>query len=182
MKRFTSRVIGILLIGAAALVSVGCTAVPEGVEPVSDFSLDRYLGTWFEIARLDHRFERGLSEVTATYSRRDDGGVRVQNRGFNDETGDWEDIEGKAYFIGSADRGSLKVSFFGPIYGGYHVIALDDAYQHALVSGPDRSYLWILSRTPEMDPQVLTKLTEQARVLDFPVDELIFVPHGVEDR
>ena len=77
MKRLTSRVIAILLVGSAALVSAGCTAVPEGVEPISGFSLDRYLGTWYEIARLDHRFERGLSEVTATYSRRDDGGVRV---------------------------------------------------------------------------------------------------------
>jgi apolipoprotein D and lipocalin family protein len=182
MKRLASRVIAILLVGSAALVSAGCTAVPEGVEPISGFSLDRHLGTWYEIARLDHRFERGLSEVTATYSRRDDGGVRVQNRGFNDETGDWEDVEGKAYFIGPADRGSLKVSFFGPFYGGYHVIELDDAYQHALVSGPDRSYLWILSRAPEMDPQVLAELTAQARTLGFPVEELIFVPHGVEPR
>ena len=84
----------------------GCTGVPEGVQPVTGFELERYLGTWYEIARLDHPFERGLSRVTAEYSRRDDGGVRVQNRGFNNETGDWEDVEGKAYFIGPADRGS----------------------------------------------------------------------------
>jgi apolipoprotein D and lipocalin family protein len=162
----------------AIFVLAGCTGVPEGVETVDGFELDRYLGTWYEIARLDHRFERGLSDVTATYSMRDDGGVRVVNRGRNEE-GEWDEAEGKAYFVDAPDQGRLKVSFFGPFYGGYNVIELDKAgYEYSLVSGPDRSYLWILARTPELDQQTLDRLVSKARKLDYPVDELIYVDHG----
>lgn len=162
----------------AIFVLAGCTGVPEGVETVDGFELDRYLGTWYEIARLDHRFERGLSDVTATYSMRDDGGVRVVNRGRNEE-GEWDEAEGKAYFVDASDQGRLKVSFFGPFYGGYNVIELDKAgYEYSLVSGPDRSYLWILARTPELDQQTLDRLVSKARKLDYPVDELIYVDHG----
>ena len=162
----------------AIFVLAGCTGVPEGVETVDGFDLDRYLGTWYEIARLDHRFERGLSDVTATYSMRDDGGVRVVNRGRNEE-GEWDEAEGKAYFVDASDQGRLKVSFFGPFYGGYNVIELDKAgYQYSLVSGPDRSYLWILARTPELDQATLDRLVSKARDLGYPVDELIYVDHG----
>ena len=162
----------------AIFVLAGCTGVPDGVETVDGFELDRYLGTWYEIARLDHRFERGLSDVTATYSMRDDGGVRVVNRGRNEE-GEWDEAEGKAYFVDASDQGRLKVSFFGPFYGGYNVIELDKAgYEYSLVSGPDRSYLWILARTPELDQQTLDRLVSKARKLDYPVDELIYVDHG----
>ena len=162
----------------AIFVLAGCTGVPEGVETVDGFELDRYLGTWYEIARLDHRFERGLSDVTATYSMRDDGGVRVVNRGRNEE-GEWDEAEGKAYFVDASDQGRLKVSFFGPFYGGYNVIELDKAgYEYSLVSGPGRSFLWILARTPELDQQTLDRLVSKARKLDYPVDELIYVDHG----
>ncbi|MDH3904770.1 MAG: lipocalin family protein [Gammaproteobacteria bacterium] len=155
-----------------------CTGAPEGVETVSGFELNRYLGTWYEIARLDHSFERGLSNVTATYSRRDDGGVKVINRGYNDEDREWDEAEGKAYFVGNEDVGQLKVSFFGPFYGGYNIIELDkDGYQYSMVAGPDRSYLWILSRTPQMNPDVLQKLIAMAGELGFAVDELIMVEH-----
>jgi apolipoprotein D and lipocalin family protein len=102
-----------------------CTGTPEGVEVVTDFELDRYLGTWYEIARLDHSFERGLSNVTANYSMRDDGGVKVVNRGFNTEKSEWDEATGKAYFVGESDIGQLKVSFFGPFYGGYNIVELD---------------------------------------------------------
>ena len=171
------------LVALALLVlATGCTGLPEGVEPVQGFELDRYLGTWYEIARLDHRFERGLERVSAEYSLREDGSLRVVNRGYSSVEERWQEAEGTAYFVRGEDEGYLKVSFFGPFYGGYHVIALDDAYRNALVSGPDRSYLWILSRAPEMDPQVLAELTGQAQTLGFPVEELIFVPHGVEPR
>lgn len=161
-----------------AMLLAGCTGAPEGVQPVSGFQLDRYLGTWYEIARLDHRFERGLSNVTATYSVRDDGGVKVINRGYNTEDEEWDEAEGKAYFVGDKDVGQLKVSFFGPFYGGYNVIALDkDGYQYSMVAGPDRSYLWILSRTPEMDPALLGSLIAKAEELGFPTDDLIRVEH-----
>lgn len=160
----------------------GCTGVPEGVDVVTGFDLKRYLGTWYEVARLDHRFERGLSDVTATYSLRDDGGVHVVNRGYNAVSGEWDEAVGKAYFIGDSDIGRLKVSFFGPFYGGYNIIELDNAaYQHSLVAGPDRSYLWILSRTPALDRDTLSALLTRASDLGFATDELIFVEHTRAD-
>lgn len=165
----------------AALILVllsSCTGAPDGVSVVRGFELDRYLGTWYEIARLDHRFERGLSAITANYSLRDDGGVHVVNRGLNEESGEWDEAIGKAYFIGASDVGQLKVSFFGPFYGGYNIVELDKSdYQYSLVVGPDRDYLWILSRTPQMDPDILRSLVDKARELGFATDELIFVKH-----
>lgn len=169
-----------LIIGlsvAAALLLGGCTSVPEGVQPVRGFDLDRYLGTWYEIARLDHSFERGLTDVSATYSRRDDGGVRVLNRGWNPDKQAWKQAEGKAYFIGPADVASLKVSFFGPFYGGYHVFALDPDYRWAMLSGPSRDYFWILARTPELPDSVLQPLLAQARQAGFATEALIFPSH-----
>ena len=161
-----------------AAFMTACTGAPEGVDPVSGFELDRYLGTWYEIARLDHSFERGLSNVTANYTLRDDGGVKVINRGYNAEDQEWDETEGKAYFVGDEDIGQLKVSFFGPFYGGYNIIELDkDGYQYSMVAGPDRSYLWILSRTQVMDPEVLQTLIAKARDLGFATDELIMVEH-----
>ncbi len=155
-----------------------CTSLPDGTEAVNDFELERYLGTWFEIARLDHSFERGLTDVTATYSLRDDGGVKVVNRGYDVDADDWDDAIGKAYFVDRPDVGRLKVSFFGPFYGGYNVLELDAAnYQYALVAGPNRSYLWILARDPAIDRAIVDRLVEKARLLAFPVDELIYVTH-----
>ena len=163
----------------AVLFLAGCTGVPDGVETIDGFELDRYLGTWYEIARLDHRFERGMNNVTANYSLRDDGGVRVVNRGYVAGDGEWEEAEGKAYFTGDPSVGELKVSFFGPFYGGYNVIALDkDNYSYSMVAGPNREYLWILAREPELDASVVDDLVALAASLNFPVDDLIFVEHG----
>lgn len=156
----------------------GCTGIPDGTQPVTDFELDRYLGQWFEIARLDHSFERGLDCVTATYSLRDDGGVRVINRGYNLEEQEWDEAEGRAYFIDDESVGRLKVSFFGPFYGGYNVLELDEEYQWALVAGPNRDYLWILSRTEEMDSATEDRLRQRAAELDFATEELINVNQG----
>ncbi len=159
-----------------------CTGAPDGVRVVTGFELDRYLGTWFEIARLDHSFERGLSNITADYSLREDGGVHVINRGYRDESDEWDEAIGKAYFIGASDVGQLKVSFFGPFYGGYNIVELDKSgYQYSLVAGPDRDYLWILSRTPQMDPDILKSLVNRARELGFATDEFIFVEHDLSD-
>ena len=169
---------GYFLAAMAILLTV-CTGAPEGVEVVSGFDLNRYLGTWYEIARLDHRFERGLSDVTATYSLRDDGGVKVVNRGYRADDGEWDEAEGKAYFLGDENVGQLKVSFFGPFYGGYNIIELDkDEYQYSMVAGPDRSYLWILSRTPDLDDAILERLLARASELGFPIAELIMVENG----
>ncbi|ADZ40880.1 TPA: outer membrane lipoprotein Blc [Yersinia enterocolitica] len=163
----------------ATLLSVACGVTPpKDMKIVDNFQLPRYLGTWYEIARLDHSFERGLDNVTANYSPRDDGGVKVINRGYNAKKQQWQESIGKAYFIGSPQQASLKVSFFGPFYGGYNVIDLDDEYQHALIAGPNREYLWILSRTPTIDNQTRDRLVSVAKHYGFPVEELIWVKQG----
>ncbi|MFO8045668.1 MAG: lipocalin family protein [Halomonas sp.] len=169
------RYLPLLATLGAGLMLAGCTGIPKGTEPVTGFELDRYLGEWYEIARLDHSFERGLDCVTADYSRRTDGGVRVLNRGVKLDEGEASEAEGRAYFIGDEDVGRLKVSFFGPFYGGYNVLALDDDYQWSLVAGPDRDYLWILARTPTLPDATYRALVERAERLDFPVEELIEV-------
>lgn len=160
----------------SALLSVACSvSPPKDIKVVTPFDSQRYLGTWYEIARLDHRFERGLQQVTAHYSPRADGGLKVINRGFNAQKQQWQESEGKAYFIGSPQVAALKVSFFGPFYGGYNVIKLDDKYQYALVSGPNRDYLWILSRTPTIPDAVKQDYLNTARSLGFKVDQLVWV-------
>jgi apolipoprotein D and lipocalin family protein len=166
----------LLLAGLGLLLLSACTGVPDGLRPVDGFELPRYLGQWHEIARLDHRFERGLIDVSATYSLRDDGGIDVLNRGFDPKTGQWQEARGRAYFLGSPQTASLKVSFFGPFYGGYHVIALDrEAYRHALISGPSRDYLWILARDRQLPEPLLASLVEQARQAGFATENLIYV-------
>ncbi len=163
---------------ACVALLAGCVGIPDGVTPVENFELARYLGTWYEIARLDHSFERGLSRVTAEYSLREDGGVRVVNRGYSEKEREWKEVEGKAYFVDHADQGHLKVSFFGPFYGSYIVFELDrDSYQYALVSGPDKSYFWILARRPEMDKELKERLVAKAAARGFDMSGLIFVRH-----
>lgn len=153
----------------------GCTGIPEGTRAITDFRLDAYLGRWYEIARLPHGFEEGLCCVTATYSRRADGGIHVINRGYNLDEQAWDVAKGKAYYVDGPNTGRLKVSFFGPFYAGYNILALDDAYRHALVAGPDRDYLWILARQPRMDERIYQALVERAQELGFPVGKLIKV-------
>ncbi len=156
----------------------GCTGTPENIKPVTNFELDRYLGKWYEIARLDHSFEKGLTRVTAEYALNNDDGVTVINRGYKASEGEWETAEGKAYFVQSPDIGHLKVSFFGPFYASYVIMALDkENYQYAMVTGPDRDYLWILARTPTLDEETLNALLTQAEQAGYAVDELIFVDH-----
>ena len=137
------------LLGLSSLLLSGCTAIPDKVEPVTPFEISRYLGSWTEIARLDHSFEKDLMQVTATYSMREDGGVKVVNRGVNVKTGEAKEAIGKAYFVEDANIGRLKVSFFGPFYGGYNIAKLDADYSMALIIGPSLDYAWILSRNPK---------------------------------
>ena len=160
------------------LFITGCVGIPHNVKPVENFTADRYLGKWYEIARLDHPFERGLTRVTADYTLRDDGGVKVVNRGYSAGEDKWKEAEGKAYFVGRRDVGYLKVSFFGPFYGSYVVFDLDhENYRHALVCGPDRSCLWILAREPQLDDGVKASLTAKAAAQGFDTGKLIFVEH-----
>ncbi|ENY71661.1 outer membrane lipoprotein [Aeromonas diversa CDC 2478-85] len=162
----------VLIVGALALLLSACTGLPEGQQVVKPFVLERYLGTWYEIARLDHGFERGLNRVTATYSLRGDGGVKVINRG-QEPGGGWREAEGRAYFVGNRDQGRLKVSFFGPFYGSYNVLETD--YELALVSSYNLDYLWILARSPHPDPKRVEALVTRARSLGFATDRLIWV-------
>jgi apolipoprotein D and lipocalin family protein len=157
----------------------GCVGIPDNITAVDGFEVKRYLGTWYEIARLDHSFERGLSNITATYTLRNDGGIKVVNKGYDKKAGKWKQAEGKAYLVSDPDVGRLKVSFFGPFYGGYNIIALDKKdYSYSLVCSHNQSYLWILARDKELEKETLEKLVGLARDLGFPTDELIFVDHS----
>lgn len=162
------------------LCIAGCVRIPDSINAVDGFEVKRYLGTWYEIARLDHSFERGLSNVTATYALRDDGGIDVLNKGYDKKSGKWKQVEGKAYFVTRADVGRLKVSFFGPFYGGYNIIALDkENYSYSLVCGPNRSYLWILARDKALEEETLRNLVGTAKRLGFETDKLIIVDHDI---
>jgi len=165
------------LVLVAIAVIAGCVGVPEGIEPVTGFQVERYMGRWYEVARLDHRFERGMEQITATYELRPDGTVAVLNRGYRVDKGEWGEASGKAKFLGEPDVAALKVSFFGPFYGSYNVVDLDPDYQHALVAGPDRSYLWILSRTPTPPRAEVERLVAKAAALGFDTSQLIYVKH-----
>jgi apolipoprotein D and lipocalin family protein len=121
-------------------ITAGCTGLPGDVNPVDGFDVNRYLGKWYEIARLDHSCERGLDKVSAEYPLRDDGCVKVINRGFDTANNKWQDVEGKAFFVNGETGGHLKVSFFGPFYGSYVVFEFDqEAYQYAFVAGYNKS-------------------------------------------
>lgn len=174
-------IIKILFIATVMPLLISCTGTPAGVKPVEDFDKERYTGKWYEIQRLDHRFERHLTNVTAEYRARKDGKIGVINRGFDTEECEWKEIEGSATFRKGPHIASLKVVFFWPFAGGYHVIKLDDDYEWALVSGPSRSYLWILARQPHLDEQVRNDLIKKAKQLGYPVEELIRVDHSEPD-
>jgi apolipoprotein D and lipocalin family protein len=153
----------------------GCVSVPQNVAPVDGFELNRYLGKWYEIARLDHSFERGLANITAEYSLREDGGVKVVNKGFSAADNKWKEAEGKAYFVRDPQEGYLKVSFFGPFYGAYIVFELDkEDYQYAFITSYDKSYLWLLARTPAVSDEVLNRFVQKSGELGFATDKLIF--------
>ncbi len=168
-----------------SLCLTACLGQPQGIT-VIDVDPSQYLGTWYEIARLDHSFERGLERVTATYSMREDGGIEVINRGFDPKKNDWNKAVGKAYFIDPTNEnglrtGKLKVSFFGPFYGAYNIIALDKPYyNYVMICGPDLDYLWILARTPQLTYPIKQELISQAKALGFDTSKLIHVKQSHE--
>lgn len=157
------------------------TQLPEGIQPVSTFSLDRYLGTWYEIARLDHSFERNLSHVTAQYELNSDGSVKVTNRGYHTTKQSWKTAIGKAMFVGEPFIGHLKVSFFGPFYASYVVFQLDPDYQTALVTSHDSSYVWLLSRTPALSSTQQHNMSKALIQHGFDTDSLIWVNHNTDN-
>ena len=155
----------------------GCLTVPDGIEPVDNFEINRYLGKWYEIARLDHSFERGLEAVSAEYYLRDDGGIRVINSGRNTDTQANQEAEGRAYFVDEPNLGYLKVSFFGPFFGSYVIFELDENYQYAFIAGNTTNYLWLLARTPEVSEELVDQFISRATQFGFDTSQLIFVDH-----
>lgn len=166
---------------ATLFLLAGCTGVPKGIEPVTGFNQERYLGTWYEIARLDHSFEEGLSRVSAEYTPNDDGSIKVLNRGYNQAKGEWEEAEGRALFVEDSDVAHLKVSFFGPFYSSYVVFDLDEDYSKAYISGYNRKYLWFLSRTPQVSEAELEAFKAHATARGFDLEDLIVVEHAESD-
>lgn len=175
------------LIGTVALLAAlgmgGCanTAPPDGVTPVAAFDVQRYQGRWYELARLDHAFERGMTNVSATYQLQPGGGVRVVNQGYDPSQQRWREAVGKAYFLGAPTTASLKVSFFGPFYGGYHVAALGPGYEWALVIGDSVRYGWILARDKQMEPQQLQQVVRQAQAIGIDPSAWLWVSHDRDD-
>lgn len=157
-----------------ALLSA-CTSLPDNVEPVKNFDVNKYLGKWYEVARLDHSFERGLSKVSAEYVMREDGGVDVINRGYSEQDQEWNEALGKAYFVDDKNTGHLKVSFFGPFYSSYVVFELGEQYDYAFISGFNTNYLWLLSRTPTVDDAIKQRFISQAKEKGFDTSELIWL-------
>jgi apolipoprotein D and lipocalin family protein len=155
-----------------------CSTIPKGAVAIKPFDKGRYLGSWYEIARMDFRFERNLNNTTANYSLNNDGTIKVVNRGFNYITGKWSEAIGKAKPAGGPDEARLKVSFFGPFYGGYNVIALDEQYKYALIAGKNLKYLWILSRETSVPDDIRQKYLEIAKNLGFDISALIWVEHN----
>lgn len=187
LSGFKPAFISLILLGASALLS-GCLGVPDKVNVVSSVDANQYLGTWYEIARLDHSFERDLEQVSASYSKNTDGSIKVINKGYNAKSKEWSEAVGKAYFIDppNADgtfTGKLKVSFFGPFYGAYNIMELDKPYyNYVMVCGPDKEYLWILSRTPQLTYPIKQELVSKAKSLGFAIDKLIYVNQVPDTR
>ncbi|MBZ4191288.1 lipocalin family protein [Niabella beijingensis] len=171
-KKQLIRGVGLLTAGAAVIAIARRRTIPKGVTAVTDFDKDRYLGIWYEIARLDFRYEEDLSYVRAEYSLRYDGTLRVVNRGFDHRRHRWQQSIGRAKFVNNERTGQLSVSFFGPFYTGYNVIAIDEDYRYALVCGKNRNYLWLLSRKKTLPRHIEERYLRRARELGFDVDRL----------
>lgn len=161
--------------------SLSCETAPKNAIPVLEFDVFSYLGKWYEIARLDFKHEKDMSNVTAVYSLNDDGSIKVLNRGYDYVKGKWKESVGKAKFIDDPTVGALKVSFFGPFYTGYNVIAVDDNYQTALVVGKDKNYMWILSRTTSIPDDVKLEYLALASGLGIDVNNLVWVEQEAVD-
>jgi apolipoprotein D and lipocalin family protein len=174
MKKFV-----LILLSLFLFILWGCSnsTIPQGAKAVTSFNKSKYLGKWYEIARLDFYFERGLNNTSAFYELNEDGSIKVVNRGYDAEKKKWKESVGKAKFVGKDDVGMLKVSFFGPFYGGYNVIALDSNYQYALVAGDELSYLWILSRQKTIPDSIKKEYLQIAQQIGFKTNELVWVKH-----
>ena len=166
---FSIGILGILLLNSC---SVG---IPDKATAVQNFDSEKYLGKWYEIARFDFKFEKNMNQVTATYSKNEDGTIKVDNKGYDYVKNEWKQSIGEARFVNSETEARLKVSFFKPFWAGYNVIDLDKDYQYALVAGKNLDYLWILSREKTIPDYVKTRLVEKAKSIGYDTSKLIWV-------
>ena len=153
--------------------------IPAGLEAVKPFDLDRYLGKWYEICRMPMRYEKGLIRVTAEYTRKPDGSIRVENSGFDERRNRWRRSVGKAVPVGDPAEAKLKVSFLGPFYAGYNVVEIDEEYRYALVFGRTLDYMWILSREPEIPEDVLKVYVKKAAKAGYDYYRLIWTEQEI---
>lgn len=170
--------IGAALLGVAAIIVLkSCKTIPQGAVAVKPFDSERYLGKWYEIARKDFKFEKDLNNTTANYSKNNDGSIKVVNRGYNYVKKEWKEANGKAKFVSSPDEAKLKVSFFGPFYSGYNVLAIDNDYKYALVVGKDVNYMWLLSRDTTMPENIKQDYLKKAQDIGVNTSDLVWVEH-----
>lgn len=168
---------GVVLAFGSIILLNSCTSIPKNAKPVKGFNVNMYLGNWYEIARFDYRFEKNLDNAAAQYSLYDDGTIKVVNSGYNFVKNEWKSVEGRAKFRGDKNTAALKVSFFGPFYSGYNVIALDTAYKYALVAGKNLDYLWILSRERTIPKHIKQQYLSTAEEIGYDTSRLIWVKH-----
>lgn len=162
----------------ASLFSCKSTAELATVEKVD---IDKYLGTWYEIARLPNSFEKGLKCVTATYSLKDNGKIAVLNKGFAAEPKEkWKTAKGTAWVPDEKYPGRLKVTFFWPFAGDYFILALDKGYQYALVGDPSRKYLWVLARDKNLEESIYSKLMDLAKEKGFDIQQVLKIEHDCD--
>lgn len=162
------------LIMIMGLFLVSCVGSTSHIAPVKNFELEKYMGIWYEIIRLPHSFENGLTDVSATYKIKDDGEISVLNKGYRKDSDKWTSVEGYAYFKGDKKTGELEVVFFWPFAGDYKVIYLDNEYKYAVVTGSTMSYFWLLSRTPDVDQVTIDKFISMAKSWGFETDKFIY--------
>lgn len=174
--------LSITLFISTMFLFISCSTIPKGVSAVRNFDKQKYLGQWFEIARMDFRFERNLNNVTATYSLNPDGSIKVVNKGFDYKQMKWKQAIGKAKFVESDNTGMLKVSFFGPFYSGYNVIAIDSDYKYALIVGKSLDYAWILSRETKIPDDIKTRYLSILEGLGCKTSSLVWTEHNGERK
>lgn len=168
----------ILILITSFFMLYSCATIPKGATAVTPFNKEKYLGKWYEIARLDFKFEKNLNNTTAEYSLRKDGKIKVDNNGYNVKTQKWKQAIGKAKFVGDENVAKLKVSFFGPFYSGYNVIAIDAEYKYALIFGKNTDYMWILSHETTIPENIKNDYLKIAKEIGYNTEELIWVEHN----
>lgn len=176
------NILKFLVTASILLLLPSCSTLPEGTKAVENFEKEKYLGKWYEIARLEVSFEKNLNNTSAEYSLNENGTIRVVNRGYNTKKKKWTEAAGKAKFVENKNIGKLKVSFFGPFYGGYNVVALDSEYKYALVAGSSLKYLWFLSRETSIPEKVKNDYLKTAREIGYKTEELLWIEHDKSNQ